>query len=105
MPLDDRGLWSPADFSRLRSETFSAPQLGGGFRARRAHLRVPKRDRHGREYTARDHALLGNGFHDTREAERLLLDAASEQGLSHEAVSIEAESWLETEINAGLGPS
>jgi len=105
MPLDERGLWSPADFSRLRSETFSAPRLGGRLRAQRAHLRVPKRDRHGREYVARDHALLGHGFHDTREAERLLLDAADEQGLTHEAVSIEAEPWLETEINAGLGPS
>lgn len=105
MPLDDRGLWSPADFSQLRSETFSVPRLGGGLRAQRAHLRVPKRDRHGREYLARDHVLLGNGFHDAREAERLLLDAASEQGLSHEAVSIEAEPWLETEISSGLGPS
>ena len=105
MPLDERGLWSPADFSRLRSENFSAPRLGGRLRAQRAHLRVPKRDRHGREYIGRDHALLGNGFHDAREAERLLLDAAAEQGLPHEAVSIEAEPWLQTEINAGLGPS
>jgi len=105
MPLDDRGLWSPADFSGLRSETFSAPQLGGRLRAQRAHLRVPKRDRHGREYLARDHALLGNGFHDAREAERLLLDATEEHGLPHEAVSIEAEPWLQTEINAGFGPS
>lgn len=105
MPLDDRGLWSPADFSRLRSETFSAPRLGGRLRARQAHLRVPKRDRHGREYLARDHALLGNGFHDAREAERLLLDAAEEQGLTHEAVSISAEPWLQTEINADFGPN
>ena len=105
MPLDERGLWSPADFSRLRSETFSAPRLGGRLRAQRAHLRAPKRDRHGREYIGRDHALLGNGFHDAREAERLLLDAAAEQGLPHESVSIEAEPWLQTEINAGLGPS
>ena len=104
MPLDDRGLWSPADFSRLRSETFSAPRLGGGLRARRAYLRTPKRDRHGRAYLGRDQALLGHGFHDAREAERLLLDAAEEQGLSHEAIAIEAEPWLETEINAGLGP-
>ncbi len=105
MPLDDRGLWSPADFSRLRSESFSAPRLGGGLRARRAHLRTPKRDRHGRPYLGRDHALLGHGFHDVREAERLLLDAADEHGLSHDSVAIEAEPWLETEINAGLGPS
>ena len=105
MPLDDRGLWSPADFSRLRSETFSAPQLGRGLRAQRAYLREPRRDRHGRSYVGRNHALLGSGFHDTREAERLLLDAAEEQGLSHEAVAIEAAPWLETEINAGLGPS
>ena len=66
---------------------------------------MPKRDRHGREYHARDQALLGSGFHDTREAERLLLEAAHEQGLPHEAVSIEAAGWLETEINAGLGPN
>ena len=105
MPLDDRGLWSPADFSQLRSETFSAPQLGCGLRARRAYLREPKRDRRGREYRGRNHALLGNGFHDVREAERLLLDAAAEQGLGHESVEIEARPWLETEINAGLGPS
>ena len=105
MPLDDRGLWSPADFSQLRSETFSAPRLGRSFRAQRAHLREPKRDQHGREYLGRNHTLLGNGFHDVREAELLLLDAADEQGLPHEAVSIEAQPWLETEINAGLGPS
>ncbi len=105
MPLDDRGLWSPADFSQLRSETFSAPRLGRCLRAQRAHLREPKRDCHGREYLGRNHALLGHGFHDVREAERLLLDAADEQGLSHEAVAIEAQPWLETEINAGLGPS
>lgn len=105
MPLDERGLWSPADFSQLRSERFSAPQLGGSLRARRAYLREAKRDRRGREYSGRNHALLGSGFHDIREAERLLLDAATEQGLSHDAVVIEAEPWLETEINAGLGPS
>ena len=104
MPIDDRGLWSPADFSQLRSERFSAPQLGCGVRARRAYLREAKRDRHGREYLGRNHALLGQGFHDAREAERLLLDAAAEQGLTHEAVAIEAEPWLETEINAGFGP-
>lgn len=105
MPLDDRGLWAPADFSQLQSETFSALQLGGSLRAQRACLRVPKRDRHGRAYLGRDHALLGSGFHDAREAERLLLDAADEQGLPHDSVSIEAQPWLETEINAGLGPS
>lgn len=105
MPLDDRGLWSPADFTQLRSERFSAPRLGRGLRARRAYLREPKRDRHGREYQGRNHALLGHGFHDVAEAEQLLLDAAAEQGLSHEAVTIEAEPWLETEINAGHGPS
>ncbi len=104
MPLDDRGLWSPADFSQLRSETFSAPRLGVGLRAQRAYLREPKRDRHGREYVGRNHALLGSGFHDVDEAERLLLEAADEQGLSHSAIEIEAEPWLETEINAGLGP-
>ena len=105
MPLDQRGLWSPADFSQLRSETFSAPRLGGGLRARRAYLREPKRDRHGREYLGRNHALLGNGVHDIREAERLLLDAAAEQGLGHESVAIDAQPWLETQINTGLGPS
>ncbi len=105
MPLDDRGLWAPADFSQLRSEVFSAPQLGRSLRAQRACLRVPKRDRHGREYLGRDHALLGSGFHSAREAEQLLLDAAESQGVSHEAVSLEAKPWLETEINAGLGPS
>ena len=105
MPLDDRGLWAPADFSALRSETFSAPRLGGGLRAQRAYLREPKRDRHGRSYEGRNHALLGQGFHDTREAERLLLEAASERGLSHDAVRIEARPWLNSEIQAGFGPS
>ena len=105
MPLDERGLWAPADFSGLRSERFSAPRLGRCLRAQRAYLREAKRDCHGREYLGRNHSLLGHGFHDAREAERLLLDAADEQGLLHEAVAIEAEPWLETEINAGLGPS
>ena len=105
MPLDERGLWSPADFSQLRSEAFSVPQLGRCLRAQRAWLRETKRDCHGREYVGRNHALLGHGFHDVDEAERLLVDAAEEQGLSHEAVSIEASPWLETEINAGVGPS
>ena len=105
MPLDQRGLWSPADFSQLRSETFSAPQLGGRLRARRAYLREPKRDRHGRDYQGRNHALLGHGFHHTREAERLLLDAAESEGLTHESIQIEAAPWLETEINTSLGPS
>ena len=105
MPLDDRGLWSPADFSQLRSRTFSAPRLGGGLRARRAFLREPKQDRHGRNYQGRNHALLGHGFHDTQEAERLLLEAADEQGLPHDAVQIEAVPWLETEIGSSLGPS
>ncbi len=105
MPIDERGLWAPADFSQLRSETFSAPRLGGGLRAQRAYLREPKRDRRGRDYAGRNHALLGQGFHGTREAERLLLDAAAERGLSHESVAIEAQPWLQTEINAGLGPS
>ena len=105
MPLDERGLWSPADFSELRSERFATPRLGTGLRARRAHLRKPKRSRQGREYLGRDHALLGHGFHDAREAERLLLDAAESLGLPHDSVQIEAQPWLETEINAGLGPS
>jgi len=105
MPLDDRGLWSPADFSRLRSGTFSAPRLGGGLRAQRACLREPKRDRDGRPYVGRNHHLLGHGLHDIREAERLLIDAADEQGLSHDAIELEAEPWLEAEINASLGPS
>ncbi len=105
MPLDERGLWSPADFSQLRSTRFTAPRLGGGLRATRACLREPKQDRHGRPYPGRNHALLGHGFHDAREAERLLLDAAAEQGLTHEAVEIETAAWLETEINAGFGPS
>ena len=105
MSLDERGLWSPADFSHLRSETFSAPRLGGGLRAERASLRAPKRDRHGRAYQGRNHSLLGRGFHDVREAEQLLLDAAEAQGLSHDSLEIDARPWLETEINAGLGPS
>ncbi len=105
MPLDHRGLWSPADFSQLRSRTFATPRLGCGLRARRAYLREPKRDQHGREYVGRNHALLGHGFHDVREAERLLLDAAAEQGLGHDSIEIEGRPWLETDINAGLGPS
>ena len=105
MPLDHRGLWSPADFSQLRSRTFAAPRLGCGLRARRAYLREPKRDQHGREYLGRNHALLGHGFHDVREAERLLLDAAAEQELGHDSIEIEGRPWLETDINAGLGPS
>ena len=47
----------------------------------------------------------GHGFHDVREAERLLLDAAAEQGLGHDSIEIEGRPWLETDINAGLGPS
>ena len=105
MPLDHRGLWSPADFSTLRSETFSVPQLGAGLRVRHAFLREPQRDRHGRAYDGRAHALLGHGFHDAREAERLLLDAAAQQGLPHDAIQIEAAPWLETEINSSMGPS
>ena len=105
MPLDERGLWSPADFSQSRSERYSAPRLGGGLRAQRAYLKTPKRDRRGREYLGRDHALLGHGFHDLREAERLLLETAAAQGLPHDSLEIEAQPWLATEINAGLGPS
>lgn len=105
MPLDDRGLYAPADFSQNRSQAFAAPQLAPSLRAQRARLREPKRDKHGRPYLGRNHALLGHGFHDVQEAERLLLDAAAEVGLAHDAVEIEAAPWLETEINSGLGPT
>ena len=105
MPIDERGRWSPADFSRTRSQRYSPPSLGGCLRAQRAYLRTPKRDRHGRPYLGRDHALLGHGFHDAREAERLLLEAAAAHGLPHEFIAIEARPWLETDIQAGLGPT
>ena len=88
-----------------RSQRYAPPAIHSGSRAVRANLRVRKTDRHGRGYVGRDQHLLGQGFHDSREAERLLLDAAEELGLGHDAVELEARHWLETEINAGLGPS
>lgn len=91
--------------ARLRSRRYSPPAISTGARAVRANLRVPKTDRHGRRYIGRDQHLLGHGFHDSREAERLLLDAAEQLGLDHRAVELDARHWLETEINAGLGPS
>lgn len=87
-----------------RSQRYGLPAINTGSRAVRANLRVGKTDRHGRGYVGRDQHLLGQGFHDSREAERLLLDAAEELGLGHDAVELEARHWLETEINAGLGP-
>lgn len=96
---------TPADFSALRSQRYSPPAVNTGVRAVRANLRVPKRDKHGRTYQGRDHHLLGHGFHDSREAERLLLQTAEELGLDHRAVELEARPWLRTQINAGLGPS
>lgn len=105
MPLDDRGLYAPADFSDLRSQRFAAPQVAAGLRVQRGCLREPKRSQQGREYLGRNHHLLGEGFHDAREAERLLLAAAEEEGLPHDSVEIEARPWLETEINASAGPS
>lgn len=101
MPLDERGLYAPADFSALRSSAFDAPRANLGARALRAALRVPKRDKHGRPHLGRDQALLGNGFHSAAEAERLLLDAAEQIGLGHEAVEIDGRHWLRTRINAG----
>lgn len=101
MPLDERGLYAPADFSALRSLAFDAPRVNSGARALRAALRMPKRDKHGRRYRGRDRSLLGRGHHPAAEAERILLDEADRLGLGHEAVEIEARHWLETEINAG----
>lgn len=101
MPLDERGLYAPADFSALRSERFAAPNLNAGVRARRAALRTPALDKAGRGYRARSQALLGNGFHDAREAERLLLEAADALGADHAGIEIEGRHWLETEIQAG----
>ena len=101
MPLDERGLYAPADFSGLRSRAFDAPCANFGARALRAALRVPKRDKHGRAYLGRDHALLGNGFHPAAEAERLLLDAAEQIGAAHDAIEIDGRHWLRTPINAG----
>ena len=93
------------DFSHLRSRRYQPPAINTGVRAVRANLRVAKTDKHGRTYIGRDQHLLGQGFHDGREAERLLLDAADQLGLDHKAVELDARHWLETEINAGLGPS
>lgn len=93
------------DIDRLRSRRYSPPAINCGVRAVRANLRVAKTDKHGRRYLGRDQHLLGQGFHDGREAERLLLAAADELGLDHHAVELDARHWLETEINAGLGPS
>ena len=104
MPLDERGLYAPADFTGLRSQRFSAPRVATGMRVERGCLREPKRSRQGREYLGRNHHLLGQGFHDSREAEQLLLDAAEQEGLGHESIEIEALPWLETEINASAGP-
>ncbi len=105
MPLDERGLYAPADFSALRSRRFAAPQVAAGLRVQHGCLREPKQTRQGREYLGRNHHLLGQGFHDSREAERLLLEAAAQEGLPHDSVEIEARPWLETEINAGADPS
>lgn len=96
---------SEHDLNRLRSRRYAPPAINSGVRAVRANLRVAKTDKHGRRYIGRDQHLLGQGFHDGREAERLLLAAADELGLDHRAVELEARHWLETEINAGLGPS
>lgn len=96
---------SDRDTDRLRSRRYSPPAINCGVRATRANLRVAKTDKHGRRYIGRDQHLLGQGFHDGREAERLLLAAADELGLDHRAVELDARHWLETEINAGLGPS
>lgn len=101
MPLDQRGLYAPADFSALRSNRFDAPRVNAGVRARRAALRAPALDKAGREYPARSQALLGNGFHDAREAERLLLETADALGADHAGIEIEGRHWLETEIQAG----
>ena len=101
MPLDERGLYAPADFSALRSRAFDAPRFNSGARALRAALRMPKRDKHGRRYRGRGRSLLGRGHHPAAEAERILLDDADRLGLGHEAVEIEAGHWLATEINAG----
>ena len=87
-----------------RSQRYGPPAINTGVRAVRANLRVTKTDRHGRVYQGRDQHLLGQGFHDSREAERLLLDAAEELGLEHDAIELEARHWLKTEINAGFGP-
>ena len=48
---------------------------------------------------------VGHGFHDSREAERLLLESADELGLDHHALELDTRHWLETDINAGFGPS
>ncbi len=96
---------SQHDLDRLRSRRYAPPAINTGVRAVRANLRVAKTDKHGRPYIGRDQHLLGQGFHDSREAERLLLDAADQLGLDHKAVELDARHWLETEINAGLGPS
>ncbi len=104
MPLDERGLYAPADFSDLRSRRFAAPQVAAGLRVQHGCLREPRRDRRGREYLGRNHHLLGQGFHDAREAERLLLQAAEQEALPHSSIELEARPWLETEINASVGP-
>lgn len=96
---------SDSDIDRLRSRRYAPPAINSGVRAVRANLRVAKTDKHGRRYIGRDQHLLGQGFHDGREAERLLLAAADELGLDHRAVELDARHWLQTEINAGLGPS
>ncbi len=88
-----------------RSRRYHLPAISTGTRATRANLRVAKTDKHGRGYQGRDQHLLGHGFHDSREAERLLLESAGELGLDHRAVELDTRPWLETDINAGFGPS
>ncbi len=88
-----------------RSRRYQPPAISTGTRATRANLRVAKTDKHGRGYEGRDQHLLGHGFHDSREAERLLLEGADELGLGHRAVELDTRPWLETDINAGFGPS
>ena len=107
MPLDEQGLWQPAEssFAALRSCRYGAPAVASGRRAVSAGLRTPRVDAHGRPYMGRGVRLLGGGVHDAREAERLLLDAAAEEGVSHDEIELETKPWLETEIQSSQGPS
>ena len=104
MPLDERGLYAPADFSALRSRAFDAPRVNSGARALRAALRMPKRDKHGRRYRGRDRSLLGHGHHPAAEAERILLDEADRLGLGPAAiVQGRVGPPLEATFGVGLG--
>lgn len=93
------------DFSHSRSRRYHPPAIAAGARATSAGLRTPRIDAHGRPYLGRAVRLLGHGHHDAREAERLLLDAAQQEGIPHHHIELHTQPWLQTDIHTNHGPS